>query len=199
MDQDNLKILYRLQERTDADPAKVNPYDSFVVQVICDCDTENIPEFENDICKDIIRKTRPASVQDLFRVSGLFHGTDTWEGNAEDLVNSGGAELADLICLREDILQYLQLKGLEQPDAFRIMETVRKGKVAYKSAKDWESEKNLMLEYDVPNWYVDSCEKIHYLSSLERVTDGVLTALRMAWYKYYYPTEFAEVMTMQEY
>lgn len=188
------EILFQLKKRTGVDPEKVDPYDEAVIQMICDGDTKNIPEFGNDFCREVMRQTHPTSVQDLLRISGLIHGTEVWGGNGEDLIKSGTAGLSDLICLRDDIFQYLQAKGIERSDAYRIMDAVRKGRAASGFARNWTSDCQLMREHGVPDWYIASCEKIRYLFPRAHAASYVLMALRMAWYKHYYPTDFVDTV-----
>ena len=96
---------------------------------------------------------------ELIRISGLSHGTDVWLGNAQTLIEQGVVTLQEAICCRDDIMIYLIKKGLPPDKAFKIMETVRKGK-ALKDPEKWEGFKNIMKEHDVPDWYIKSCEKI---------------------------------------
>ena len=46
------------------------------------------------------------------------------------------------------------------------METVRKGK-ALKDPEKWAGFKDTMKEFDIPDWYIKSCEKI--ISLLEKL------------------------------
>jgi DNA polymerase-3 subunit alpha (Gram-positive type) len=74
--------------------------------------------------------------------------------------------------------------GLNNSDAFKIMESVRKGKGL---TPDWEAT---MREHGVPDWYMDSCKKIKYMFPKAHAAAYVMSAIRLCWYKIYYPMEF---------
>ena len=119
-----------------------------------------IPEFGTDFVIQMVVDTKPQTLSDLIRISGLSHGTDVWLNNAQDLIKSGKATISTAICTRDDIMTYLINKGLDSEESFTIMERVRKGTVAKGKCKDWPEYKKDMLEHDVPEWYIGSCEKI---------------------------------------
>ena len=130
--------------------------------------------------------TRPKTFDELIRISGLSHGTDVWLNNAQDLINQGIVTLAESICCRDDIMIYLINKGLPPNPAFKIMETVRKGK-ALKDPEKWAEYVALMKEHDVPDWYIKSCEKIKYMFPKAHATAYVTSAFRIAWFKVHHP------------
>lgn len=59
----------------------------------------------------------------------------------------------EVIGCRDDIMVYLIYQGLEPSFAFKIMESVRKGKGL---TEEMEAE---MRAQKVPEWYIDSCKK----------------------------------------
>ncbi len=157
--------------------------------------TTGIPEFGTTLSKDMLREIRPKTVNELIKVSGLSHGTDVWNGNAREYMlglkeGVGPIPFEDLIGCRDDIMVYLIGKGLASADAFKIMESVRKGK-----GLSPEQEK-LMLEHGVPHWYIDSCKLIKYMFPKAHAAAYVIMALRIAWFKvhrplYYYAAYFS--------
>ena len=92
--------------------------------------------------------------------------------------------MKQVICIRDDIMIYLIQKGLEKQHAFRIMEQVRKGRGLSKQ------EIALMLDCGVPQWYIDSCQKIKYMFPKAHAVAYVTMAFRIAYFKVYYPLEF---------
>ncbi len=146
-----------------------------------------IPEFGGKYARDMIRSIRPKSVTALVKISGLLHGTNTWEGNAKERIEFGTATIDNCIGSRDDIFQYLLSCGFEKDEAFLIMDSVRKG---HGLTKEWQSE---MREKNIPDWYIESCKKIRYLFPKSHAASYTKLALLIAWYKVYYPSEFYTV------
>ena len=133
--------------------------------------------------------TKPTTFDELIRISGLSHGTDVWLGNSQSLIEAGTVTLQDSICCRDDIMIYLIKQGLPPNPAFKIMETVRKGK-ALKDPAKWEEYKTLMKEHNVPEWYIKSCEKIKYMFPKAHAAAYVTNAFRIAWFKVHQPLAY---------
>lgn len=143
-----------------------------------------LPEFGTRFVRQMLLATRPKTFSELVRISGLSHGTDVWLNNAQELIQSGEAKLSEVICTRDDIMLFLMQKGLEPAWAFRIMESVRKGK-----GLSPEMEM-LMREKGLPEWYIDSCGKIKYMFPKAHAVAYVMMAVRIGYYKVHFPAAF---------
>ena len=151
--------------------------------------TYGIPEYGTKFARGMLLDTLPTTFDELIRISGLSHGTDVWLGNAQSLIEQGVVTLQEAICCRDDIMIYLMKKGLPPDKAFKIMETVRKGK-ALKDPEKWSGFVEAMKQYDVPDWYVKSCEKIKYMFPKAHAAAYVTNAFRIAWFKVHRPMAY---------
>ena len=149
-----------------------------------------LPEFGTDNAIKMVMEAKPENFTDLVRISGLAHGTEVWAHNAEDLIKSGTATLSTCICCRDDIMLYLIGKGMDSQTSFKIMENVRKGKVARGKCDKWEEWKKDMTEHGVPDWYVISCQTIQYMFPKAHAAAYVMMAYRIAWFKVYMPLAY---------
>ena len=143
-----------------------------------------VPEFNTRFTREVLLDTKPTKFDFLVRISGYTHGTDVWLGNAKDLIVSGTARVDQTIGCRDDIMIYLISCGLPDKRAFKIMESVRKGKGLPDGAEDE------MKEAGVPEWYITSCKKIKYLFPKAHAVAYVMMAFRIAWFKVYHPLAF---------
>ncbi|MGM0788951.1 MAG: PolC-type DNA polymerase III [Bacillota bacterium] len=188
---DDPTVIRMLQDLSGIDPKTIPTDDPEVMkifsgteslgvtqdQIMCKTGTLGIPEFGTRFVRQMLEDTKPTTFSELVQISGLSHGTDVWLGNAQELIHNSICTLSEVIGCRDDIMVYLIYQGLEPAFAFKIMESVRKGKGL---SDDMEEE---MRKNEVPEWYIDSCKKIKYMFPKAHAAAYVLMAVRIAYFK----------------
>lgn len=146
--------------------------------------TLGIPEFGTRFVRQMLEETKPQRFSELVRISGFSHGTDVWVNNAQDLIRDKQATLSEAISARDDIMVTLMQKGVAPKMAFDIMESVRKGKGVK------PNQVQAMQERGVPDWFIQSCQKIKYMFPKAHAVAYVMMAFRIAWFKVHQPLAF---------
>lgn len=192
-------MIRQLQDMTGVDPLSIDLSDRKVLSIFTGVEaldirdkeyrfvhgSYGIPEFGTAFVRQMLDDTRPQRFADLVRISGFSHGTDVWLNNAQEFIRSGEASMREVISTRDDIMNYLILKGLDNKAAFDIMEHVRK-----KDKVVLPEEEELMRRRGVPEWYIESCKRIKYMFPRGHAVAYTMMSFRMAWYKVYYPEAF---------
>ena len=202
---DDPTMIRMLQDLTGVDPTQIPLDDKAVMSLFqdtsalgitpddlvnCQLGALGIPEFGTDFAMGMLIDTQPKEFSDLVRIAGLSHGTDVWLGNAQTLIQEKKATISTAICTRDDIMIYLISMGLDSEESFKIMENVRKGIVAKGKCDKWLEWKQDMIDHNVPDWYIWSCEKIKYMFPKAHAAAYVMMAWRIAYCKVFYPLAY---------
>lgn len=196
---DDPTMMRMLQDLTGVDPTSIPMNDPKVMsmfnstealgvtseQIRTPVATYGVPEMGTKFVRQMLVESQPSSFADLLQISGLSHGTGVWLGNAQDLIKNGTCNIKTVIGCRDDIMLFLIYKaGMDASLAFKITESVRKGKGL---PPEWIEE---MKKCKVPQWYIDSCLKIQYMFPKAHAAAYVISAVRTAFFKLYHPIEY---------
>ena len=192
-------MIRMLEDLTDVDAAAIRMDDQDVLSLFespralgikpediggCKLGSLGLPELGTHFVMNMLEQTKPKSFSDLVRISGLSHGTNVWQDNAEYFISQGYCTLSTAICTRDDIMTYLIRMGVENERSFKIMESVRKGK-----GLD-DSMIADMKACDVPDWYIESCQRIKYMFPKAHAAAYIMMAMRVAWFKVHRPLAY---------
>ena len=195
---DDPTVIKMLEDLTHRDPKTIPFDDPVTLSIFSSTDalgvtpeelgatsgTYGIPEFRTSFTRQMIDDTHPSCFSDLVRISGFSHGTDVWLGNAQDLIRNGTCTLQDAISARDDIMMYLIHNGIDPLLSFKTMEKVRKGRGVAPEVVE------VLREKGIPEWYIESCQKIKYMFPRAHATAYVMMAYRIAFCKVHYPLAY---------
>ncbi|QEA57316.1 PolC-type DNA polymerase III [Weissella hellenica] len=193
---DDPTMIRALQDMSGIDPTTIPMNDPGVMslfsspevlgvteeQIFSKTGTLGVPEFGTAFVRGMLEETHPKNYSELLQISGLSHGTDVWRGNADELIERGVATIGTVIGTRDKIMTDLINYGVNSESSFQIMEKVRKGKGI---TDEFQAE---MRAAGVPEWYIESGLKIKYMFPRAHAAAYVLMALRIAYFKVYFPT-----------
>ncbi|WP_051555277.1 PHP domain-containing protein [Anaerovibrio lipolyticus] len=135
----------------------------------------------------IMSMVKPSSMNELVKIIALASfDSGAWNNNTELLLKDGVCTFKEVIATRDDIMTYLIGMGIEPMTAVKIMEAVRKGRGI---KPDMVA---ILKEHNIPDWYIDSCQKIRYLVSRAQAIDYTALLYRMVYYKVHYPKEYQQ-------
>jgi DNA polymerase-3 subunit alpha (Gram-positive type) len=195
-------IIYMLEKNTGIDSRKISLSDKKILSLFYSSEilgkishnlgTLGLPEFGTKFVQQMLVDTNPRTFSELVRICGLSHGTDVWFNNAHEIIKNNIADLKSIIPSRDDIMIFLISNGIEKKMAFRIMESVRKGHGISRE------ESKILKENNIPEWYINSCNKIKYLFPKAHAVAYVIMTVRIGYFKIYEPYAFyAAIFSMR--
>lgn len=210
---DDPTMIYELEKETNINSNNIDLEDKETLKLFLhandksyEISTDGIPEFGTSFVKKMIDIVKPRKFNDLVCISALSHGTNTWTYNASSLIKKDGKKVDEVISNRADMYNYLIANGIDKNITCDIVKFVRMGKASkgrtlwqhtndrYKENNDkWTEYKKVMQKQNIPDWYINSAEKISYMFPKSHAIEYSTNAFKIAWYKVHYPEAFYKV------
>ena len=206
-------MLYELEKETNTSSINIKLDDKETLELFQHVNDisypisiDGIPEFGTTFVKRMIEIAKPQNINDLVCVSALSHGSNTWIYNADSLIRKEHKKVDEVISNREDMYNYLLNNGIKRNTAYEIVDFVKSGKASkgqdsgksnsgrYKELNEkWTGYKKILQQYNIPEWYIKSAEKIKYMFPKSHVIENSINAFKIAWYKVHYTEAFYKV------
>ncbi len=103
------------------------------------------------------KKLKVQSYEELITVLGMAYSTNVWGGMPKKMVIGKDLPLSKMIGTRDDLFSYLVNLGIENKEAYKVMNRVRKGKGL--SECDEEKLRNSGAE----EWVIELCKQAKYI------------------------------------
>ncbi len=163
---------------------KENPH---IIEKLChyydDLNIEKcyLPEFGTNYTNEIIKAIKPKTLNDLIKLICIGHGTDAWNDNQDTLIINKTIKIDELICSRDDVVDYLISKGCSKDLSIRTMESVRKGRF---------NQENKNELGDISETFIKVISKIKYLFPRGHCIAIVYNAIYCEYLREQFPEEF---------
>lgn len=142
---------------------------------------------------NIIKDCKPQNISDIIKCLALSYNK-LWEYSVKDLIETGTASIKDIISTREDVYETLVSYGTDDETSFSLACAVYMGYVCNK-LENWH--KKLLHSYNIPQWYIDSCNNADYLFPRSHVAELFILKWKLAYYKLHYPFEFSTLINQK--
>lgn len=103
------------------------------------------------------KKLKVRSYEELITVLGMAHSTDVWRGVPKKMVLDGELSLSRMIGTRDDLFFYFINLGIENEEAYTIMNRVRKGKGLS------EEDEEKLRKNGAEEWVIALCMQARYI------------------------------------
>ena len=140
---------------------------------------------------------QPCSYNELLKLIGMAHGTQTWRNNAEDLLMNGKCRLADILATRDEVFilicDAMREHGVYDTGfAYDVANKTRKGFYAENGMDGYTIDTLKALGFD--DWFASYLLGIRYMSTQALSVMELKYIILLTWYQTYYPKQYAEVI-----
>lgn len=185
LEMEALDLLHELESATGRKHDTFLPDDKTILEVFWDDRIKDLPILTDEE-KMLLKYARHKSFCGLAAAYGRMK-SDWIENKHHEDVEEERYRVSESVSSRDDVMQFLMYKGMNKEDAYRVMESVRKG-------KGLDATMSARLEQlAVPAWFVNDCKNARYLYPRSQMIDYMKVCWALAGYLCYYPEVFRQI------
>ena len=155
-----------------------------------------------EFLKQAYAVVQPSNFQEMLKLIGMAHGTQTWRNNAEELLmNNGKCRLADIPATRDEVFMMIRDAMREHGVydtgfAYDVANKARKGYYFEHGMDGYTIDTLKSLGFD--DWFASYLLGVRYMSTKALVILELRYAILLTHYKLNYPKEYEEVLTGED-
>lgn len=181
----DLSLLRKLEQSTGTPPSSINIEEDALPLLLRD--QTDIPELGFSDIQAIWKLAGPQTMDDIIKVFALRHSWGAWEDNGEELVKKKAVPFSEIIGGMDDVFCRLLDAGLEIAFVYQVTAQLQR------SEELDEEYISVLTQNGIPEWFINSCNKIIKLSPKAYCAAAfAIPALKAAWYKAHFPKEYAQ-------
>ena len=146
-----------------------------------------------EFLKQAYTVVQPRNYNELLKLIGMAHGTNTWKFNAEELLMDGKCKLTDLPVTRDEVFTGVRNavfydKGI----AYDVANKARKGYYSEHGMEDYTI--HTLKELGFEDWFASYLLRVRHMSTQALSVMELKYIILLTWYQTYYPKQYAEVI-----
>ena len=144
---------------------------------------------------------QPCSYNELLKLIGMAHGTQTWRNNAEDLLMNGKCRLADIPATRDEVFILIRDATREHGVydtgfAYDVANKTRKGFYAENGMDGYTIDTLKALGFD--DWFASYLLGVRYMSTKALSILELRYIIMLTYFKCFHPNEYKEVLAGED-
>ena len=153
-----------------------------------------------EFLKQAYEVVKPRNFQEMMKLFGMAHGTQTWRNNAEDLLMNGKCRLADIPATRDEV--FMMIDAMREHGvydtgfAYDVANKARKGYYFEHGMDGYTIDTLKALGFD--DWFASYLLGVRYMSTKALSILELRYIIMLTYFKLYYSHEYQEVIAGED-
>ena len=148
-----------------------------------------------DFLQEAYTIAQPKNFEELQKLIGLAHGTQTWKSNAERLIKNKNCNLSDIPATRDEVFMMIREREHSVYDtgfAYDVANNARKGYYFEHGMDGYTIDTLKSLGFG--EWFASYLLGVRYMSTKALTVMELKYIILLTWYQTYYPKQYADVI-----